>query len=39
MVLNISQTGDIITDITKIVVPINDKTIRAYDLIAEGWKK
>lgn len=39
MVLNISQTGEEITDITKITVPINDKTIIAYDLIAERWKK
>jgi hypothetical protein len=39
MVLNISKEGDILTDITNMLVPINDKTIRAYELIADGWKK
>lgn len=34
MVINYSKEGKKITDMTKIVVPVNERTIRAYDLIS-----
>lgn len=38
MVFNFSKDGKLITDITKIVVPVNEKTVRAYDLLVEQIK-
>lgn len=38
MVLNFSKEGKLITDITKVVVPVNEKTKRAYELIVEQFK-
>lgn len=34
MVINVLKDGEIIEDMSKITVPINDTTIRAYELIA-----
>lgn len=36
MVRNISKRGEIIKDISKITVPINEKTVRAYEMLARG---
>lgn len=38
MVRNISKSGELIKDISKVTVPINDKTLRAYELIAKEVK-
>lgn len=38
MVLNFSKDGTLITDITKVVVPVNEKTVQAYNLIVEQIK-
>jgi hypothetical protein len=34
MVVNILKNGEIVKDMSTITVPINDSTIRAYELIA-----
>ena len=36
MVRNISKDGKVIKDIFKITVPINNKTVRAYEMLARG---
>ena len=39
MVVNILQDGSEVADMSKIKVPVNDITIRAYELIAGSGKK
>lgn len=39
MVRNILKDGKEIKDLSKIKVPINDKTVRAYEIIAKGGKR
>lgn len=36
MVINYSKEGKKITDMTKIVIPVNEKTVRAYELLTKG---
>lgn len=36
MVRNVSKNGKIIKDMSKITVPINNKTVRAYEILARG---
>lgn len=38
MVINYSKEGKKITDMTKVVVPVNEKTIRAYELIVKQMR-
>ena len=38
MVVNYSKEGKKITDMTKVVVPVNKKTIIAYDLIVKQMR-
>ena len=39
VVVNILQDGSEVADMSKIKVPVNDITERAYELIARGGKK
>jgi hypothetical protein len=39
VVVNILQDGSEVADMSKIKVPVNDITIRAYELIAGSGKK
>lgn len=36
MVVNILKDGTVVQDMSKITVPVNETTIRAYELIAKG---
>ena len=36
MVINYSKEGKKIADMTKIVVPVNERTVRAYELISKN---
>lgn len=36
MVRNVLKNGKEIEDISKITVPINNKTVRAYEILARG---
>ena len=39
MVINILKDGTVVEDMSKITVPRNETTIRAYELIAKGGFK
>ena len=39
VVVNILQDGKEVADMSTVVVPINDSTVRAYELIAGSVKK
>lgn len=39
MVVNILKDGTVVKDMSKITVPRNETTIRAYELIAKGGTK
>ena len=36
MVVNILRDGTVVQDMSKIIVPVNETTIRAYEIIAKG---
>ena len=39
MVINILRDGTIVEDMSTITVPINETTIRAYELLAKAHKE
>ena len=39
MVRNVLKNGQVIKDMSKVKVPVNNKTVRAYEMLAKAVKK